>query len=494
MDTREKVKTNGKILISPKRYDDSSSDSEGESEIDLVIDERDSTDVLNNQPPPTFDEVCSIRGQIPRSTIDCSVQFTPHEGASIVKKKDKVKTKCEFKCKFTKWDFLITICSTCIFFFDFIMDIIVAHEYSKHKRWVAFGFTAGFIIVPAVLSNGQSLRWYLIDYEREKKKSIQHPKTVRTPLYVWIFRIIFTFPLMMGPAVRHIEYIYHGIKYKSSKSYKEKKYHYKQMLYEDTDAALVRMFEAFLEAAPQLVLQLFIVITETPNEPFHKHMIRSAAMLGSWIGLSWSLVSYHRALRSMQHLKPTRKPTESNGQPDAQVDIPESQKEAAEEMKLPAVIFYFLWRASEVGPRLVVFALFASQFSYIILIVAGLHWLGMTLWLLCQKTHFYKDDHKHRRRDEVIFNIVLGYTMVFSFLNARDGRTRYRALVYYIVFYAENYVMLMMWVYWTPSKSEWYYFVAIAVVPAGTILHIVFQLFYYKVCHPKKHKIEICPK
>lgn len=34
------------------------------------------------------------------------------------------------------------------------------------------------------------------------------------------------------------------------------------MLYEDTDAGLVRMFECFLEAAPQLVLQLFILFRE----------------------------------------------------------------------------------------------------------------------------------------------------------------------------------------------------------------------------------------
>ena len=56
----------------------------------------------------------------------------------------------------------------------------------------------------------------------------------------------------------------------TEKSYKEKKHHYKQMLFEDTDAALMRMFEAFLESAPQLVLQLFIVITETHEDPFHK--------------------------------------------------------------------------------------------------------------------------------------------------------------------------------------------------------------------------------
>lgn len=38
------------------------------------------------------------------------------------------------------------------------------------------------------------------------------------------------------------------------------------MLYEDTDAGLVRMFECFLEAAPQLVLQLFILFREIKDD------------------------------------------------------------------------------------------------------------------------------------------------------------------------------------------------------------------------------------
>lgn len=66
---------------------------------------------------------------------------------------------------------------------------------------------------------------------------------------------------------RHSEYIFHGIRSKSGsdaieEERKKKWHHYKQMLYEDTDAGMVRMFESFLEAAPQLVLQLFILFRE----------------------------------------------------------------------------------------------------------------------------------------------------------------------------------------------------------------------------------------
>jgi len=61
--------------------------------------------------------------------------------------------------------------------------------------------------------------------------------------------------------------VYHGMK-SSSSSLKphEKRYHYRQMLCEKTDASLVMMLEAFLEAAPQLVLQLYIILTEDKTE------------------------------------------------------------------------------------------------------------------------------------------------------------------------------------------------------------------------------------
>lgn len=150
-------------------------------------------------------------------------------------------------------------------------------------------------------------------------------------------------------------------------------------------------------------------------------------------------------------------------------------------------IGYFSWRMCEIGPRVLILALFASKFTYFVLVAAAIHWIIMTLWLLCQKTSFYGE----KRRDEVIFNIILGYAMIFCFLNARDGHTRYRAIVYYILFYAENIFMLGMWLHFGSEKEDWLYFTAIGAVAGGCVLHIVIQLIYYKTCHPKASDIKI---
>lgn len=214
------------------------------------------------------------------------------------------------------------------------------------------------------------------------------------------------------------------------------------------------------------------------NYFFIKGYVRYAALFGSWIGLSWSLVAYHRALRAMYLYGPNADPEK----------IPRATRWNTFK-DIAAAIGHFLWRASECGPRVIIIALFASYFTYFVLIAAGVHWMTMSIWLFIQKTSFYKN-----RCDEIVFNIVIGYVLIFSFINTRDGHTRYRALLYYFIFYVENFTMLLSWVYFTDRKSDWFYFVAISVVSSGCVIQICTQLMYYLMCHPVKIKVCLWPR
>lgn len=68
---------------------------------------------------------------------------------------------------------------------------------------------------------------------------------------------------------RYIDSLYYGLKSNKSKGQIEKQVtYYKQMIYEDADATLLRLFECFMEAAPQIVLQIYIYAqleAESPN-------------------------------------------------------------------------------------------------------------------------------------------------------------------------------------------------------------------------------------
>ncbi|KAJ8305292.1 hypothetical protein KUTeg_015837 [Tegillarca granosa] len=368
--------------------------------------------------------------------------------------------------EFTNIDLIVTVISILFFFYDVVSDIILAYEYYSLGRWLHFGLTTAFIAAPAVISNIHSIVWYKKDYIVEKETREKDHNFIETSRKVWYCRVM------------HIEYIYHGIKSRSKCLPQNiKEHHHQQMLFEDIDAGLMRMLEGFLEAAPQLILQMYILITERPEEAIYMTYIRPVAMLGSWIGVTWSLVSYYKAMRAVHEVR--------DGTAETVTDVNSFFK------FLFKTGSYFLYRASEVGPRVVIIALFASQFSYFIFVALGIHWLIMFVWLRCQKTHFYKDTER-KKRAEIVFNMIVAYICIFCFLNPRDGHTRYRALLYYILFHVENLIMMLAWLYFTDDKSDWFYFATMLLVPLGLFFQIFFQLLFYNCFHTKKNEIKCC--
>ncbi|CAG2184275.1 unnamed protein product, partial [Oppiella nova] len=109
------------------------------------------------------------------------------------------------------------------------------------------------------------------------------------------------------------------------------------MVYEDTDAAMLRLFECFMEAAPQLVLQIYILAKGNDHSPDNWTVVAQiVAVLASLVSLSWSLVSYHRALR---------------------LSLPDKAN-----MTWPGITVQFIWRFFSIASRVLALALFASEF------------------------------------------------------------------------------------------------------------------------------------
>lgn len=181
--------------------------------------------------------------------------------------------------------------------------------------------------------------------------------------------------------------------------------------------------------------------------------IWAASILSSWASLSWVMVAYQKALRLSHNDK--------------------------ENLGIPGTVFCFLARACEIGPRVVALGMFASLFNWVVFVIVGAHYLLMSTWLVCQKTKFYQN-----RCEEKCFNFVCGYVLVFCFLNVRDGRTRYRMLLFYIVFYLENWGMVGFWFYFTEDKSSWFYLPTFFGITLSIFPHLFFLLTYYACFHP----------
>ena len=176
----------------------------------------------------------------------------------------------------------------------------------------------------------------------------------------------------------------------------------------------------------------------------------------SLASLSFALTSYHRALRFSLDDKAN--------------------------LGYLGMFMQFIWRFFTIGARVLAMALFATQFTYWVFVLVGLHWIIMIIWVLIQRTHFCDT-----KCQEFIFNLVSATIYIFCYLNLIEGHTRLRYLFYYTLMYLEN--MFMIWAWWMFAhvESKWYINPAIALVCGGFFIGIGFQVLYYMLFHPNNY-------
>ncbi|TRY68474.1 hypothetical protein TCAL_09655, partial [Tigriopus californicus] len=171
--------------------------------------------------------------------------------------------------KYSNFDFFCTIISIATYIFDLVMDTVVAAYFYHlgvthgiYHYWY-FGLTVAFILLPSLTMTGFSFRWYLMDAENTDLPPV--------PTWRWVLRLI-VLMLQIAPVLRYLDSMANGIRsrYFARVAAKAKNVHDRQkarrdclkyytlMVYEDADATLLRLFECFMESAPQLVLQILV--------------------------------------------------------------------------------------------------------------------------------------------------------------------------------------------------------------------------------------------
>lgn len=343
---------------------------------------------------------------------------------------------------FSVIDFLVINVSVVFFCIDFMTDILLAKDYYDDGMMLEFALTSSFVAGSFLVTGILSSIWHAQEKSRRN-----------------ICLIILAFPF--ATIERNIKYAFHGCKSKLKGS--NEYYHYIEMIYTDRDASLLRMFDAFIESAPQLVLQIYLILREQENlkncedVEVHSHILRMLTVLSSWVSVSWSVTAYYRALRVSNAMHKTQQKT------------------------VLAATGYFLWRSFEIGPRVLALVLMILINPIIFALIVVFHWFAVVTWSFATKAMPYEKLH-----DNAIFIVLIGFVQVFSFMNISPGKSRYHALLYYTFFYIENIVILILWII---AKKEsycpWIYYGAIGVVASGIVFTLVFNACFYKLCHPK---------
>ncbi|XP_076333513.1 XK-related protein 6-like isoform X2 [Tachypleus tridentatus] len=344
---------------------------------------------------------------------------------------------CEYEVTLLEIGLLVFCIAS--FLLDIGSDIFVSCFHLKDGNIWYFGLTVAFIVGPSLTMTCFSLRWYLQD------ESIK--KAPATPTQ-WVVRFFFLL-LQLGPLLRDTT--------KQKERYNQ---YYEEMAYEQQDATMLRLFECYLESAPQLVLQLYILA----RSPYLQQM--NWTNIITWISVFLSLVSLSSSLVSFQ------------------IALRISNREK-KNLTFCGMVVMFIWRFFIIASRMVALALFASHSPKSLGIFCGIHWSCMVVWIKTMKTNFCNTKY-----EELIYNIVLGFQFIFCYVNLVDNTTRFRFTVYYVVIFAENTVLMSLW-HAHADQNLWYHEVAMPFQFLSFFIGIVFMLMYYLLFHPTNN-IKIC--
>ncbi|XP_062575376.1 XK-related protein 5-like, partial [Saccostrea cucullata] len=275
--------------------------------------------------------------------------------------------------------------------------------------------------------------------------------------------------------------------YKSKKNGIKKHDYYERMIKSNHYASLLRMIYAFIESVPQLVLQFYLIVKEHENPKdcedisIYRHIIRRSSVLFSWVSVTWSVTASYQAIRVSNAMYKPRQKT------------------------VFAATGCFLWRAFEIGPRVMalVMLILVNSFGFAVTVV--FHWIAMVTWSFATtEMRLYKKTYEN-----IIFILFVGFVQIFSFMIFRPSKsqedakstnpnktrkdakndnsiqTEYHALFYYFFVYIENTIILILWILVkNNSFCPWIYHRSIGIVSGGLICNIVFMIFY-KLCNPK---------
>ncbi|KAI1233406.1 XK-related protein 7 [Lamprotornis superbus] len=376
-------------------------------------------------------------------------------------------------------------CALLVCFADGASDLwLAAHYYVRGQRWW-FGLTLLFVLLPSLVVQMLSLRWFVYDFAASTKDSGGGTKDSGPRgccrLCVWLLQGLIHLLqlgqvwrsggtrvpgaegtgagmgllqglihlLQLRQVWRYLRTLYLGLQSRWQAEHRRRHFYWR-MMFESADISMLRLLEAFLKSAPQLVLQLSIMVQQNSIEP-----LQGLSASASLVSLAWMIASYQKVLRDSREDK-----------------MPMSYKGA---------VVQILWHLFTIAARAIAFALFASVFQLYFGIFIVTHWCIMTFWIIQGETDFCMS-----KWEEIIYNMVVGIIYIFCWFNVKEGRSRYRMCIYYIITLSENAALTILWFlyYDRETTSDFNALILVCVVSSSFALGIFFMFIYYCLLHP----------
>uniref|UniRef100_A0A182SPA7 XK-related protein n=1 Tax=Anopheles maculatus TaxID=74869 RepID=A0A182SPA7_9DIPT len=254
--------------------------------------------------------------------------------------------------------------------------------------------------------------------------------------------------------------------------------------HEVRDLCMLRLVHAFCEAAPMLLLQLYVLVTLQSEAQLaaalklktlghHHHLPASTALVQqtnlaeqqqktfrdlnmvsatlSLFSVCWALASFSKNVR-LQNVHRLV-------------------------LTWLGVIFQFLWRLGTVISRVISLTVYASVYSHWVFLVIILHWFSMFLWLISPKNVFHGE--RISRLKKTTLGGLIAFVYIFAYINLQE-------LTFYVVMFAENCLLVCLWMVgvW-PNRPEGWYLVPVSVL-CSFAAGLFFMVVYYRYFHVRR--------
>lgn len=351
--------------------------------------------------------------------------------------------------QYSKLRWFLTIAGLLLYAADIWTDICLAITFYQEEHYLWAGLTLGFVLAGLLVSQIFSYVWYRDDM----KDFLINPKGKATIAGLSKCGLIMLHLFGLGVFIRYYQLLKKGfvVLWITGHLYTEEasreKHH--SLFCMAADLSMLKMFKTFLESAPQLVLQVYIVLLGHKEASIFQYL----SMAFSFVSMAWSLVDYRRCLRrSLPHIN----------------EMPSG---------LPTLV-YLLYKLGTITSLILSYSLYLilSPYSAVALAIV---WLLMTIWTNILQTNFCSS-----RALEILYRLVVGVILTFTFFNVKGHNTKVSMSIYYTTFCFINIASPILLALLMPQFNENTILVVDILILVGILMGLFFLVLYYVQLHP----------
>lgn len=320
-----------------------------------------------------------------------------------------------------------------------IMNIKLALDYYQNGNVNCFIWTSASIIIPTIVTTLIHATMCLQDRDLNNE-------TLKVPWNTLLWSFLFRYLGVLKLAIR-------CKKAESNYDMDSQKKLYKLKIREESDVAFIRIFDCFLEAAPQKILQITIVL----SFPDKISPLQTFVICGYFGTMAWCISDYHRCNRY------------------AQID--------KLKMETNGFVLQLCWHFSVSVSRILCLSLVASLFPLWTLFSCIMHsvFFGILTYIV---------DHPQFcivSLGKFLFCMILGFVYLFTYIMPKDGRTKNKYIIYYTLNSLENIACVALFIiYSSESMSSSVLFYPLCILSiAFYYVGIICMILYYTRFHPK---------